>query len=180
MRLPARTAPATLLALAALAPSSLAQTAASPPEPAAPAPALRHVPAAWFSCSDGKYAVTLSRHYRSLFKIGRHRVVEIGTQRDGPTTWSRRRIEYIGLTLEVKVNADEPERYELTRLEAWSRRWNIGRLSVGQKPWWWWFGERSLKGVPLQGVVQLDGTGESATLWLDDGRIDRVSLRCRA
>lgn len=158
---------ATLLAAAAFA--------------AAGEPQARRVSADWFACDDGKYAVTLSRHYRSLFTIGRHRVVDLGTVRRGEAVWLKRRIEYIGLTLEVMVPAQAPERYVLTQLDAWSRRWNIGRLSVGQKPWWWWFSEKSLKGVPLQGAVALEGAaGESVTLWLNDGRIDRVSFHCRA
>lgn len=144
---------------------------------AAAQPAATKVPAEWFACRSGKYAVTLSTHYPSLRGIGRHKVVELEVrQRDGATE-TLRRFDYIGLRLEVWVSSAEPSRYVLQSAEASSRRWNIGRLSVGERPWRWGR-EKSLANTPLDGAVELVGQGESVTLLLSDGRIDRVRYRC--
>lgn len=142
-------------------------------------PAVMKVAADWFSCRGGKYAVTLATHYPSLRGIGRHKVFELEVrQRDGATE-TLRRFEYIGLKLEVLVSSTDPSRYVLLSAEASSRRWNIGRLSVGERPWRWGR-EKSLAQTPLDGWIELVGQGESVTLMLTDGRVDKVKYLCPA
>lgn len=146
---------------------------------AAPAAGITQVPADWFSCRSGKYAVTLSTHYPSLHGIGRHKVFEVEVRKRDGTTETTRRFEYIGLKLEVLVSSADPSRYVLLTAESTSRRWNIGRLSVGEKPWRWGR-EKSLAQTPLEGSIELVGQGESVTLRLTDGRVDRVKYLCNA
>jgi hypothetical protein len=137
------------------------------------------VPADWFSCHDGKYAFVLSNHYPSLFKIGQHRITELQSVSVGDTRITTRRVAFIGLRLDVRVSSANPERFELLEAEVWSRRWNIGKLSVGQHPWRWGR-EKSLAQTPLEGQVELVGAAGSVTLALNDGRVQRARFRCAA
>jgi hypothetical protein len=138
------------------------------------------VPADWFACHDGKYAFVLSNHYPSLFKIGQHQVSELRSvaAADG-STWTTRRVAFIGMRLDVRVNSARPERFQLLEAEVWSRRWAIGTLSVGQNPWRWGR-EKSLQQTALEGDVQLVGAHDSVTLNLRDGRVLRATFRCGA
>jgi hypothetical protein len=139
------------------------------------------VAADWFSCDHGKYAIRLSRHYPSLQTIGRHRVVDLDVRQVGGVTATTRRFQYTGLQLDVLVFSNEPQRYTLLAAEVTSRRWHIGRFSVGTKPWpWLWSPEDSLANVRLHGPVQLVGHGDSAAVLFDEGRVERVSFTCRA
>ena len=67
----------------------------------------------------------------------------------------------------------------LLSAESISRRWNIGRLSVGRTPWRWGR-EASLEKVPLDGWLLLAGPVDLATLLMRDGRIEQVSYACAA
>lgn len=138
------------------------------------------VAADWFSCSSGKYALTLPKHYPTLRKIGKHRIVDGEVRiRDGVTITART-IEYTGLRLELLVSSSDPNRYELRSVESNSRRWNIGQLSVGTSPWWWpWSREKSLTGVRLKGELKFVGATDSVVLLLDDGRVVSVRYSCR-
>ena len=132
----------------------------------------------WFACRSGKYAITLMTHYPSLRGIGQARVHELEVrQRDGGVTETVRRFEYTGMTLEVLVSSAEPSRYVLLAADVSSRRWNIGRLSVGQHPWRWGR-EKSLSQTPLQGWVELLGSDGSVQLRLAGGRVERVRYNC--
>lgn len=143
-----------------------------------PAAAVVKVAAEGFSCRSGKYAVTLATHFPSLHGIGRHQVAELETrQRDGGVTEKVYRFDYIGLRLDVRVSSTDPSRYVLLAADASSRRWNIGPLSVGTKPWRWGR-EKWLSQTPLEGWVELVGAGESVQLLLSDGRVDRVRYLC--
>jgi hypothetical protein len=136
------------------------------------------VSADWFSCHDGKYAFVLSNHYPSLFKIGQHRVTELRSAPGaGGATLTTRRVSFIGMRLDVRVSSANPDRFELVEAEVWSRRWAVGRLSVGQHPWRWGR-EKSLVQTSLDGDVQLVGTADSVTLNLQDGRVMRATFRC--
>lgn len=140
------------------------------------------VDAEWFSCRAGRYAVTLPKHYPSLHGIGRHRIADLETRHAGGEVVTRRRIQYYGLRLDVLVFASDPTRYTLVAAEATSRRWHLGRLSVGEAPWrWFWSREKSLAKVALDGPIELVGRGgDTALLEMRDGRIDRLVLRCLA
>lgn len=140
------------------------------------------VPADWFSCDSGKYALKLSRHYPSLHTIGRHRTLELEVrQLGGGVTATTRRLQYIGMRLDVLVLSSDPGRYTLLNAEVTSRRWHIGRLSVGTRPWpWMWSPEPSLAKVRLDGDLELVGAGDSALLRLRDGRVEKVSFVCRS
>ncbi len=132
-----------------------------------------------YACHSGRYALTLPQHAPSLRNIGRHRVVELGTETHGGTVWVRRRLEYTGLTLEILERPEQPARYVLVALEATSRRWHLGPLSVAATPW------RSapdpaLQGVALEGEVRLVGPRDAATVRLSAGRVQRLSVRCAA
>jgi hypothetical protein len=149
---------------------------AAPPPLAEPVTVI----ADWFSCSSGKYALTLPRHYPSLRVIGSHRVLDIESQSQGGVTRATRRFQYIGMRLDVRVSSDAPDRYQMLSAEAISRRWNIGKLSVGSDPWWWpWSREPELAKVTLDGVIKLQGPSDSAVLQLSKGRIDKVMYSCR-
>jgi hypothetical protein len=135
------------------------------------------VPADWFSCHDGKYAFVLSNHYPTLFKIGHHRVTELQSVLVGDTRLTTRRVSYIGMRLDVRVSSANPDRFQLLEAEVWSRRWNVGRLSVGQVPWRWGR-EKSLAQTPLEGEVELVGSTGSVLLGLRDGRLLKARFRC--
>jgi hypothetical protein len=135
------------------------------------------VAADWFACDSGKYAITLSRHYPSLRTIGRHQVSQLEVRPYGSGTAALRRLQYIGLRLDVLVPAQEPSRYVLLAAESTSRRWHLGRLSVGSKPWPW-FAEKSLAGVKLEGPIELVGPRDRALLQLSAGRVERVAVQC--
>ena len=138
----------------------------------------RQVSADWFACRSGAYQFSIADHYPALFNIGRHRVGNLTQSFEGTETTSVRRIEYIGMTLEVAVSSLRPERYTLLRADVWSRRWNVGRLSVGRRPWhsdW----EKPLAGVELNGPLELIGVTDRAVLHLSDGRVERVTFLCR-
>jgi hypothetical protein len=144
--------------------------------------AERVVPADWFDCKTGAYRFSIADHYPSLFKIGQHKITELG-QRTTTTamaseTIQLRRIEYIGMTLDVAVSSLNPERYVLQRAEVWSRRWNIGRLWVGRRPWQS-DSEKSLAGVELNGLIELQGANDRAQLQMSDGRVVRVTFHCQ-
>ncbi|MBI5720397.1 MAG: hypothetical protein HZC37_22200 [Burkholderiales bacterium] len=159
---------------------------AAPPAPPASASAASNaapvrVPAEWFSCDGGKYALQLPHHYPTLPKIGKHKVVDLEVRQVDGATVTTRRFQYIGMRLDVRVLSSDPDRYALLAAEVTSRRWQIGRFSVGTRPWpWMWSPEPSLKDVKLHGLLELVGAGDSALLWLNDGRVERVSYRCRA
>lgn len=141
-------------------------------------PAVR-VDADWFACRSGKYAVTLSSHYPSLFNIGRHRVADTALRLADGTVVPVRRFRYFGLELDVLVSARDPSRYLLVRADVSSRRWNLGALSVGQKPWRWGR-EKSLRPTPLEGWIELAGSdGDTVTLLMNDGRVERAVFHCR-
>lgn len=139
------------------------------------------VAAEWFACDDGKYALRLSRHYPSLRTIGRHKAVDLEVrQLGGGVTATTRRFTYIGLRLDVRVLSSDPSRYTLLAAEVTSRRWHVGRLSVGTRPWpWLWTPEPALANVRLHGEIELVGPGDTALLWLDDGRVEKVTYTCR-
>ena len=168
---------ATLVALAALAALAGAATAA-------PAPATEpvRVAADWLSCDSGKYALRLSRHYPSLQTIGRHKAIDLEVrQMGGGITATTRRLVYIGMRLDVRVLSNDPSRYTLLAAEETSRRWHVGRLSVGTRPWpWMWSSEPSLANVHLHGEIELLGNGDAVSLRLNDGRVEKVSYTCRA
>jgi len=136
------------------------------------------VDADWFSCRGGKYAVTLSTHYPSLFNIGKHKVADAELRLADGSLHAVRRIRYFGLELDVAVSPRDPTRYQLVRAEVFSRRWNIGRLSVGERPWRWGR-EKSLQRTPLDGWIELVGDGDSVVLLMNDGRVDRAIFHCR-
>lgn len=130
-----------------------------------------------FSCSSGSYAFAIADHYPTLLNIGRHRVLQLDERQQGNERLSQRRIEYIGMTLELMVSSLEPTRYRLLRAEVWSRRWNIGRLSVGRRPWLS-EPEPGLAPTALNGTLELAGPIDTATLRLNEGRVDRVVFQC--
>ena len=140
--------------------------------------AERPVPADWFDCKSGAYRFLIADYYPALFNIGRHKVQDLGERVQGGATISTRRIEYIGMTLDVTVSSLTPQRYTLLRAEVWSRRWNVGRLSVGRRPWQS-DSEKSLAGVELAGLLELQGTTDRATLQLSDARVERVTFICQ-
>lgn len=80
----------------------------------------------------------------------------------------------------MAVPVRDPTRYTLVAAESTSRRWHLGRLSVGEAPWrWFWSREKSLAKVALEGPIELRGRGgDIALLEMRDGRIDRLVLRC--
>jgi len=140
--------------------------------------AQHQIPAEWFACRTGEYRFLIADHYPALFNIGWHKVQDIGQRQQGSETIRTRRFEYIGMTLEVAVSSLNPERYTLLRAEVWSRRWNIGRLSVGRRPWQS-SSEKTLAGVALNGQIELRGSTDRATLQLRDGQVERVTFECQ-
>ena len=87
----------------------------------------------------------------------------------------------MGLRLEVKLAASDPQRYVLMQLQSGSRRWKLGELSVGESPWRWrWRGEAELAHIKLQGRIVLAGPTDTATLQMSNGRIDSLSVVCAA
>lgn len=144
--------------------------------PASPA-TVTQLRVSTFACDSGPYAVVLPRHYPTLHVIGRHRTTDLVSGSAGQVTSTTRRIEYIGMTADVLLSSAEPNAYKLLALDAISRRWNIGPLSVGQNPW------RSVKDPALDGVIQdgtieILGTRDSVRLVVRGARIDTVSYRC--
>ena len=137
------------------------------------------VSADWFACHEGKYAFVLSNHYPSLFKIGRHKVTELESVATGQTTVKKHRVQYIGMRMDVLVSSENPTRYQLLEAEVFSRRWSIGRLSVGENPWRWGR-EASLSQTDLTGEIELLGTSDSVSLQLDAGRILRATYKCKS
>jgi hypothetical protein len=132
-----------------------------------------------YACHSGRYALILPQHAPSLRNIGRHRVVELGSETRDGVSWARRRLEYNGLALEILERADQPARYVLVALEATSRRWHLGALSVAATPWRG-APDPALQGVALEGEIQLAGPRDTATVRLSGGRVQRLSVRCAA
>jgi hypothetical protein len=130
-----------------------------------------------FSCESGPYAVVLPKHYPTLHVIGKHKWADVETRSDGSGTSTTRRIEYIGMTADVMLSSARPNAYKLLALEVSSRRWNIGPLSVGQNPRKS-VEDKALSGVSQDGVLEIIGAKDSATLILRGGRVDRVSYKC--
>lgn len=130
-----------------------------------------------FACASGPYAVVLPRHYPSLHVIGKHTVVELGSQAVGSATLTGRRIAYVGMTAEVTVSSATPTAYRLESLDVISRRWNIGPLSVGQNPWRT-VNDTALNDAAKDGQHRLVGPRDQALLTVRAGRIDAVSYRC--
>ena len=129
------------------------------------------------ACDSGPYAVILPKHYPSLHGIGRHKVTDLEVRRLGSATVTHRRIEYAGLRLEVRRSPSQPDAYQLLALEATSRRWNIGPLSVGRNPWRG-LREPALDGVSLNGTLELAGKSDRVLLNLNDGRVESVEYKC--
>ena len=92
------------------------------------------VQADWISCTNGKYAIALPRHLSTLRTIGRHRIVDREVRSGDGQTASARTIEYFGLRLDVAALPGDPTRIRFLAAESISRRWDIGRLSVGATP----------------------------------------------
>lgn len=133
------------------------------------------VPVEWLACDDGKYAVTLPRHYPSLRNIGKHRITVLGTR----GTLTLQRLQFIGMRVDVLLHPEEPHRYRLVELESTSRRWNIGRFSVGTRPWIWW-PEKELKDLRLHGPIELIGRNDHVAVEFNNERVVTVSYRCAA
>jgi hypothetical protein len=129
------------------------------------------------ACRGGSYAFAIAEHYPTLLNIGRHRVLQLEERQQGNERITLRRIEYIGMTLEVQVSSLDPTRYQLHQAEVWSRRWNIGRLSVGRRPWLS-EPEPGLAPTALNGTLELVGPVDAVSLRLADGRVERVVFRC--
>ena len=141
----------------------------------------QRVDAPWFHCHQGRYALGLPQHYPTLHRIGRHRFSDLIVTGAPGSELTTRRIDYMGLRLEVKVSASDSQRYVLLQLQSNSRRWKLGELSVGESPWRWpWRGEAELANVRLQGRVVLAGPTDTATLQMSNGRIDSLSVVCAA
>lgn len=135
------------------------------------------VAADWFACDSGDYAISLPKHYPSLHGIGKHQVIDLEVQQQGAVRVTDRRIVYIGMRLDLRIVSDDPTRYRLREAEVTSRRWNIGRLSVGQNPWRW-RSEAVLDKVALDGPIELVGKTDAVLLQMRGGRIESASFRC--
>lgn len=135
------------------------------------------VRSASFSCDAGPYAIVLPRHYPTLLVIGRNKITDLESRTVGATTITTRRIEHIGLRMDVTISSAEPNAYKLSSLDVYSLRWNVGPLSVGRNPWRS-INDPALDGVKQDGTVELLGSRDSAVLLVRSGRIDKVSYRC--
>lgn len=151
--------------------AALATAAAAPAQPPAQAITLGSV-----SCTRGPLAVQLPRHYPTLHKIGRHTWTDLARHSGPAGAVTTRRIEYIGLRLDLRLSSAAPDRYELVELEVWSRRWAVGPLSVGQ-PLRHASGEAA-RAAPDDGRVELVGPEASVELVLRQGRVERATYRC--
>ena len=123
------------------------------------------------------YAIVLPRHYPTLLVIGRNKATELEPRVEGAATLTTRRIEHIGMSLEVQVSSARPNAYRLLSLDVSSLRWNVGPLSVGRNPWRT-ISDPALEGVGQDGTIELLGRQDSARLLVRQGRVDRVSYRC--
>lgn len=131
-----------------------------------------------FACEAGPYAAVLPKHYPSLHVIGKHTWTDLRTQSLGATTLITRRIDYIGMSATVQMDASTPDRYRLLALDVSSRRWNVGPMSVGRDPWRT-VDDSALKAAPRDGVIELQGPRDAARLVVRGGRVDRVRYECR-
>lgn len=132
-----------------------------------------------FSCTSGRYAVVLPQHYPTLHVIGRHQVTDLERRGSGAAAVTRRRIDYIGLRLELLRAEAQPNEYRVTQLDVISRRWAIGELSVGDRPWFWpWRRDPALADVVLDGALELAGPVDRVRLTLRDGRIVTTHYTC--
>lgn len=129
------------------------------------------------SCSRGPLAVQLPRHYPSLHAIGRHTVTDLETRAVAGGSVTLRRIEYIGLRLDLQRASATPDAYEIVALEVWSRRWELGALSVGRALRAAVDGP-ALRHAPDNGRVALRGPEAVVELQLRNGRIERAHWRC--
>jgi hypothetical protein len=132
-----------------------------------------------FACDTGPYAVILPKYYPTLHGIGRHTFTDLEVRTQGPAGVTTRRIEYYGLRLDVRIASNQPNVYQLLGAEVKSRRWSIGRLSVGQSPWRQ-VREPALEQVSLNGPVELVGKTDTVLLVLLNGRVESADFRCGA
>ena len=151
-----------------LTPLAAAQTAASPARVAIDA----------VSCRGGRYAPVLPQHFPTLRGIGRHEWTELDRRSVGGDTVTRYRATYIGMKLELQHRASQPNAYELLLMEVGSRRWHVGPLSVGRRPWAS-DPDPALARVALDGELELLGPTHRVTLRLRDGRVEAVRWDCR-
>ena len=150
-----------------------------PPAAAQPAAAPVRVTIDAVSCRSGRYAPVLPQHFPTLRGIGRHEWTELERRSVGGDTLTRQRVNYIGMRLELLHRASRPNAYELLLMEVGSRRWHVGALSVGRRPWAS-EPDPALSRVALDGELELAGPRDRAALRLRDGRIETVRWVCAA